>query len=292
MGYLHIENLYRPSAQYILLFKEVFCLEKIHGSSSHLSYIPTANSGCINYFSGGESYERFVALFNTVQLLKEIKTIGLSDKEFTIFGEVFGGKCQGMSATYGKELRFVAFDVKVGDCWLSVLDAEKIVQSLGLEFVHYVKTTTDLKELDAQRDAPSVQAVRNGITEPKPREGIVIRPLVEFTMNNGARVIAKHKGEAFSETKTPRHIVDPSKLKVLEDAESVANEWVTAMRLSHVLQSIPNHGMEKMREILSAMVEDVMREGAGEIVDSPAVRKAICSKTAVMYKNLLKSSLC
>ena len=34
MGYMHINNLYKD--QTLMMFKEVFCLEKVHGSSSHL----------------------------------------------------------------------------------------------------------------------------------------------------------------------------------------------------------------------------------------------------------------
>jgi len=85
---------------------------------------------------------------------------------------------------------------------------------LGLEFVYYVKTTTDLVELDKQRDSDSVQAVRNGMGTGKLREGIVIRPLVELTKNNGERIICKYKCDTFSETKTTRKIIDPKKFGV------------------------------------------------------------------------------
>ena len=38
MGYRHIENLYRPRAQTILLFRECYALEKIHGTSAHVAW--------------------------------------------------------------------------------------------------------------------------------------------------------------------------------------------------------------------------------------------------------------
>jgi len=38
VGYLHIENLYRPAAQIILLFREVYALEKVHGTSAHVAW--------------------------------------------------------------------------------------------------------------------------------------------------------------------------------------------------------------------------------------------------------------
>lgn len=308
MGYLHINNLYKE--QLILLFRECYALEKIHGTSAHLTYHPPSDPtslGRIDYFSGGESHARFVALFDEEALLRGFKDLGTPvDKTVTVYGEAYGGSQQGMSETYGKELKFIAFDVQIGDCWLNVPDAVEIVEKkLGLEFVHFRKISTDLADLDAERDFPSVQAIRNGVSfinnplrrdaggidNPKPREGVVLRPLVELTLNNGNRLIVKHKGDAFKETATPRQVVDPAKMAVLEDANSVANEWVTATRLEHVLDKLPGHCMEKMRDIIAAMQEDVLREGKGEIVESEAVKKSIGKKTVDMYKNYLKAKM-
>jgi hypothetical protein len=186
-----------------------------------------------------------------------------------------------MSATYGKEMKFIVFDVQIGDSWLSVPQAEDVAKKLGLEFVYYVKIPTTLEALDKERDAESQQAIRNGMGPGKAREGVVLRPLIEVIKNNGARVLSKHKGDAFKETATPRKVVDPAQMQILADAQAVADEWVTLTRLEHVLQKIPDHGMEKMRDILAAMVADVLREGIGEIVPSTAVEKAIAGKTAV-----------
>lgn len=292
MGYLHIQNLYKD--QTVLLFKEVYAMEKIHGTSAHISYNPATLE--LKYFSGGETHERFVNLFDGNALRVAFDKMALpADKVITVYGEAYGGKQQAMSHTYGKDLKFIAFDVEIGDSWLDVPNAEQIVQALGLEFVSYRKVAADVAVLDAERDTPSVQAVRNGITEPKPREGVVIRPLKEMKTNNGARVIAKHKGDKFQETATPRSTeTDPAKLAVLADAEAVANEWVTPMRLQHVLDKIPDHDMSKMPDILRAMVEDVTREGAGEIdwsKDEKAIRKAITRRTSILYKEVLTAKL-
>jgi len=286
----HISNLYRPEGQTILLFKRCYCLEKIHGTNTKVVFNPANDE--IKFHSGGETHEKFVSLFNQEQLLKGFNELGVPfDKTVTIFSECYGGKQQGMSYTYGKDTKVIAYDVQIGDKWLNVPAAEDVAKKLGIEFVHYVETSTDLAELDARRDAPSIQAKRNGIIEDKLREGVVIRPLVEMTLNNGERVACKHKGDSFQETATSRPVVDPTKMKMLEDSIAIANEWVTPMRLEHVLDKIPNHSMEKMRDIISAMVEDVFREGSGEIVESEAVKKSIGKKTVESYKNYIKSKL-
>ena len=278
----------------------------VHNTSAHLSF-KWENEWKVNFFAGGESHTRFVALFNQEDLIKRFTDLGWPiDKTHTIYGECYGASQQGMSHTYGKDLRFIVFDVRIGDCWLDVPNAEDVAKKLGLEFVYYEKCSTDLASLDAQRDFPSIQAIRNGvsslfqpdkpitvdnISNPKPREGVVLRPMVEMTDNRGNRVICKHKGDAFKETATPRPVVDPSKMKVMADANAVAEEWITTNRLEHILQKIPNHGMEKMREIIAAAQEDVKREGSGEIVWSDAVAKAIGKKTVDMYKAYLKSKI-
>lgn len=215
MGYLHIENLYRPKAQRILEFRQVYALEKVHGTSAHISW----NEGKIHLFPGGEKLASFEAIFGTLSPGLDALASALAAKFGTgkavIYGEAYGGKCQGMSATYGKLLRFVAFDVKVGDSWLSVPQAEECVNALGLEFVHYTRCASDVPTLDAERDKPSTQAKRNGIPDDRISEGIVIRPPFECVTNDGERLIAKHKRAEFSERKTIPD-VDPTVREVAE----------------------------------------------------------------------------
>ena len=186
MGYLHISNLYRPEAQDILLFRECYALEKIHGTSAHIKFTPAG----IAFFSGGVSYASFVKLFDPDVLSTLYTDAELPiDVEVTIYGEAYGGSCQKMSSVYGKDLRFVVFDVQIGDIWLNVPNAEDVAHKLGLEFVHYQKINATLDEIDNRRDLPSVQAQRNGVEGVVWSEGVVLRPLVELTKANGKRLI-------------------------------------------------------------------------------------------------------
>lgn len=286
MGYLHIDNLYKN--QTILMFKECYALEKIHGTSAHIAWNNIEKS--IRYFSGGESHEKFVNLFNEQELIERFYET-FPNSNAIIYGEAYGGKQQGMSGTYGKYLKFIAFDVKVNDLWLHVPNAEGVVCSIGLEFVDYKKVSTDLDCLDAERDKDSTQAIRNGVGEGKKREGVVLRPLVEFTMNNGKRIITKHKRDDFRETKTKRK-VSQEDLKVLEDAKEIAEEWVTEMRLNHVLDKLPKGiNVESTGMVIKAMIEDVFREADGEIVKNKKAKKYIGSRTAKLFKEKLQNDL-
>lgn len=283
MGFMHIPNLYKD--QTVLMFRECYALQKIHGTSAHIKF----EGDSLHFFSGGESHEKFVALFDQESLTEKFKSLGIDN--ITVYGEAYGGKQQKMSETYGKELKFAAFDVKIGDSWLDVPNAEQIVLDLGLEFVYYEKVSTDLDELNRMRDMDSQQAIRNGVGAGKREEGVVLRPLTELTKNNGSRVICKHKRDDFRETKTPRK-VSIEDLQVLSNANEVADEWVTLMRLAHVLDKVEGGaGMENMRNIIFAMVEDVKREGEAEITWSKAVEKSISKKTAEIFKLSLQDDL-
>lgn len=289
---MHIDNLYKNTD--ILAFREVYALEKIHGTSAHITWTrsdigePGYNKETqwkeeLHFFSGGEKHENFVSLFDAEKLTAKFREVGLNS--ITIYGEAYGGKQQGMKDTYGSLLRFVAFDVLIGKNFLSVQQAADFCASLGIEFVDYKKVHATIEALNAERDADSTQAIRNGMGSGKIREGIVIRPPFEVKLNNGKRLIAKHKRDEFKETASQRN-VDPEKLKVLEGAKEIAAEWVTEMRLSHVLDKLipPATQMEDTRRVITAMQEDVKREAEGEVVWNPEVSAYIGKATAAMFK--------
>lgn len=283
MGYLSIPNLYRE--QLILLFKECYALEKVHGSSAHIEYIKGER---LQLFPGGESPAKFEALFNKDELIANFEELGRS--HVTIYGEVYGGKCQKMSDTYGPDLRFIGFDVLSDGFWLEVPDMDETITKFGLEVVPWEKVTTDIDKLNELRDKPSEVAQRRGMGIKK-REGVVLRPLKEFTDGFGNRVIVKHKGKEFSERTTPQKVEDPSKLVVLTEAQKITDEWCVFHRLEHVLQKIENPTIEKMPIIMNAMYEDIIKESKGEIVESKELRGCVNKKTAQLFKEWLQKQL-
>ncbi len=306
MGYLHITNLYKPEAQDILFFKELYALEKIHGTSAHISY--SAADGQLSLFSGGEKLSNFEALFDQEKLKADLAALGA--EKVTINGEAYGGKQQRQSWRYGHSLKFVAFDVRINDSWLSVPQAEDVCKKVGIEFVHYVKIPSTLEAIDAERDAVSEQALRNGVVPTDGvflrREGVVLRPLFEVTKNNGERVIAKHKRDEERETASVRVVGDEKKTGELASATEFVTEMVTPNRLDHVLDHLQaklgrEPSIEDMRLILDAMVEDCVREGeerlprdkdSKELLPITGVlRGAIGGKTAKMFKTRLQEKL-
>lgn len=289
MAYMHIDNLYKDPR--ILMFREVYALEKIHGSSASVSWKRNESKEKLVFFAGGCKQEDFRKLFPDDEWwLEKFDKFGAD--EITVYGEVYGGKLQGMRETYGDKMGFIVFEVKIGDSWLNVPDAWEVAAKLGLEFVPHRKIRCTINALDAERDRDSVQAARNGMGRGHPREGIVIHPLEEMFYKTGQRVIVKHKSEKFAERKTPQK-VDPDKLKVLREAEAIAEEWVVPMRLRHVVDKIhiPNDGklgIEQTGDVIRAMIADVQREAKGEVEISKGAITAIGRRTAKLFKEFLR----
>ncbi len=287
MAYLHIDNLYKD--QTILMFKECYALEKVHGTSAHIAW----KDRRVRYFSGGASHELFVGLFDESSLIEQFAIVGADN--IIIYGEAYGGKMQGMRDTYGDKLRFIVFDVKIGGIWLSVPQMNDVTTVMKLEVVPWTLIESSMQAIDEQRGLVSRVGTRRGYPDKK-REGIVLRPLVELTRNNGKRIIAKHKQDDFRETKIPRYVSE-EELQVLTDADKIAEEWVTPMRLTHVLASVSASlagepvQIENTRLVIAAMVEDVEREAEGEIIMGKATRRAISRTAASLFKARLQESL-
>lgn len=282
MSYMNIDNLYKN--QKILLFKQCYAMEKIHGTSAH---IQKNKDGNVTFFSGGSKHAEFLSFFNVDELTQ--KLIEKTSAPFTIYGEAYGGSMQKMRKTYGDTLRFIAFEVKIGDSWLNVPKAHEFVVSLGIDFVHYKLINTTIEEIDAERDAPSEQAKRLGMGDNLTREGIVLRPLEEVVFNNGERAIAKHKADAFKETNTSRKVVDPANLEILTKAKDIATEWVTRERLNHILTGNNIElKIENIGKVIPLMQDDIAREGRGEVILSSEAIKEISRATALLVKEEIK----
>ena len=283
MAYLHINNLYKDKK--ILEFKHCYATEKVHGTSAHIKY----KEGNISYFSGGVDKLEFIKLFDKEFIKSKFIEVGRAD--ITIYGEAYGGKCQGMSHTYGKNLKFIVFEVKIAHKWLAVPQAEQIAKTFGLDFVPYKYIETSVDAINQEMEADSIVAINNGVGEGKKREGVVLRPPFEVTLNNGERVIAKHKREDFQETKTPRTL-DEDRLRLLTEANEIAEEWVTEMRLTHVMDKLPKpYSPNVIPDLIKAMLEDIEREGMGEYKNSKAARREIGKRTVTLFKDRLKTQL-
>ncbi len=199
---------------------------------------------------------------------------------------------QGMSHTYGPNLFFIAFEVLIDDTWMGVIQAHRIAERLGFEFVPYEEIDCTEEAINAARDKESEVAIRRGMGPGKMREGVVLRPLVELQHPNGGRIICKHKRPEFSERQKTPKIQDPAMDKILKEANEIAEEWVVLGRVKNILSHWPEEDIrpENTRKFLDAMLEDVLREAEGEIEVSEEAKKAIMRKAAILFKKYISDS--
>lgn len=291
MGYAKISNLYkRPD--FMDMFRKVWVLEKIHGTSTHIRF----KGEEFNIFSGGADKSSFAMLFDRDALMGIYNNSSLAGKDVTLYGEGYGGKLQGMSETYGKQLRFIVFDVLVEDKWLEVTDAKQVAERFGQEFVWHKLVDNTIEELNRYRDQPSELAKIRGCGNDKKAEGVIVKPLCECYDKNGGRWYVKHKRADFCETASRREtILDPGKIAILAEAESIASEWVTPMRLEHVLDKLTPKavGLEDTGRIIKAMQEDIRSESEGEIdwrLEKDILAK-IAKNTSALWKGKVNKCL-
>lgn len=295
MGYASISNLYSDTR--ILEQKECWALEKIHGTSAWIHYHPATDTDPEKLvLHSGEQQTVFQVLFDQEKLLKLFRLFGTS-LPIKVHGECYGGKIQKNAWRYGDKIRFVAFDVHYNGEWLSIPEAKGVADFLGLEFVHYVRIPTTLAHIDAERDATSEQAIRNGVTtrdgEFVRREGVVLRPITEMVDRKGNRICAKHKRKEERETKTIRE-VNTDRIVALKAASELAEEWVTENRVRNAQShfSEADWTITNMRTLIRYVCEDVCREaGETEVPRTPENLKEICRKAALLIKKNLEESL-
>lgn len=293
MGYAHINNFYKDKR--ILAFKECIAMEKVHGTSTHI-FIKKDETGKISvgYFNGGFHKPVLEGLYPE-DILKTIAEELFFPKckdpnkarLIAFYGEGYGGNMQKMSHIYGKEKRFICFDVAVtsqeNDTWLSIPYAKDLAIKFGFEFVPYSIIPATVEDIEAEANKHSIVAEIRGCGK-QMREGVVVRPLEPYTLN-GARVVCKQKSKAYNEL---MHPPSPSetKLHLEKEAEKIAENWVTETRLEHVLDKFeePANDINFIPDVVKAMMRDVEREGEGEIEWNNKVKRAISVKTATLFK--------
>lgn len=304
MGYLSIRNLYADTEILQVPEKELYALEKIHGTSANIRW----ENSQLHFYAGGSKHETFVKIFDEGVMHKLFSNY-YSGERVIVYGEAYGGNVLKQSWRYGKDLKFVAFDVWIGSDeegrWLDVPDAwHVIVHRLMLEFVAYEQINATVQDCDFVRDLLSSQALRNRIScningeiedgRRLRREGVILRPLTERNNRFGERLIAKHKRIEEFENASYRE-VNGEKLAIITKAEEAAAEFVTENRLEHVISHLTVSDVApditRTKDVIAEMIRDVRKECSVEYVESKEVNTAIAKRTAKLFKEQLLKGL-
>ena len=268
-----------PRRPEIMSVKNVICCEKLHGSNFRV-HLPLGmtNIDEIQYGSRdvetgpGVDFPLKVAMqwFQSrpellQRMFETIKSYGFS--EVTVFGEAFGPgiHSKGVKYTDGQEMLFRAFDIMVGQNFLTHDLFCEVTEKMGLPRVPVVWSgEPTVENFDALLGKPSVQAALNGVqAENNIAEGIVIRsnPLLRDVF--GQWLIVKHKWGKFSEVS--RGPAEP-RVHTVTPADNLATKYVTEGRLLNALGRLQDRGqvltktMKDMPIVLAEMVADIRKE--------------------------------
>jgi len=264
----------------IFVVKEVVACEKIHGSSFRV-FFPLGMSSLADVKYGSHELEYTpgdgsFTLGKAVQWFKEredllarmwevIKSYGFPDA--TVFGEAHGPgiKAKGVKYSTGQEMLFRAFDIMVGQNFVTYDLFVEIADKMGLERVHEVWRGEPIREaLDALLEKPSHAGRDAGIADDSNlAEGIVVRsnPLLRNVF--GEWLIAKHKARKFAEkAEAP---VEP-KVRVASPADTFVATYVTEGRVRNAVGRMRDRGqtitgdMTDMPMLIVEIVADLHKE--------------------------------
>lgn len=216
--------------------------------------------------------DRFIKAFKYLSRSANIETI-------TIYGENFGGyykhpdvakipgsrKIQGR-VQYTPDVEFIAFDIIVRangiNRYLDFKEFKEVCEHSGI--VHTpVLFIGSLEEAlayhnDFETKVPAIYnlpPIENNIAE-----GVVIKPVHEYSFYKGDRVILKNKNDIFSEVKVkikkePIELTDEIK-NVLD---SVSN-YITENRLHNIISHFPEVYKKDFGKVLKAFNEDILKD--------------------------------
>jgi len=124
------------------------------------------------------------------------------DKEVILFGEGIGEKIQ--CGLYGKEYRFLVFDIMINGKYLHLIDSFDIAIKLGLETVPFKDdfwTLEDAVEAVTKYREKIKSCISMAGGNPGNVEGFVLRPAYTVYDSNFDRVIVKIKLRDFEEAR-------------------------------------------------------------------------------------------
>lgn len=294
----------------IFAVKKVVVTEKIHGSNFRVHFpLGMSSLADVKYgsheteyapgvdFQLGKAVQWFGARQDLLGCMWEvIKSYGFPDA--TVFGEAHGPgiKAKGVRYSNGQEMLFRAFDIMVGQNFVTHDLFVEITDKMLLPRVHVVWAgEPSMETFDHLLEKPSITAALNGVDDDKNlAEGIVIRsnPLLRNVF--GEWLIAKHKAKKFAEKaeapveKKPREATP---------ADLFAATFVTEGRARNAVGRIRDRGqviaddMTDMPMLIAEIVADLHKECEDEwkVLGLPEsfVRNAVSKVLAPIYRKLV-----
>lgn len=303
----------------ILTVKQVVAVEKLHGTNFRVFFpagmtsIEQVEFGSRNEefgtgedsaFYGGRPIEWFKKQSNLLQRMFDV-FCARRYSDVIVYGEACGSSIQkGIHYTLNGDVVFRAFDIRVGEAFLSYDLFVEVCDQIGLARSPEIwRGEPSLAAFDALLEKKSVEAERNGVvSESNIMEGVVIRsnPLLRNVF--GEWLIIKHKSEKFSEVaKAPSKEKSSINLSVAED---FAQTYVVPGRIRNALGRLRDrginvvHDMQDMAHLVPAILDDLHKECQPEWdavenqgIQEKQMRSVITKTLSSVYRRMLLDGL-
>lgn len=308
----------------ILAVKQVVATEKLHGTNFRV-FFPGGMASIDELQFGGRNEElgtgaepgratsfyggRPVAWFKSrpelvAKMMETFAAYGFSD--VTVFGEAYGAGVQkGIRYANNDALMFRAFDIAVAENLVTYDLFVELCDKCGLPRVPEIwRGEPSLAAFDALLERLSVEGQNNGVLDDgNVSEGVVIRsnPLLRDVF--GQWLVIKHKSEKFAEVAkrdTRSGVLGAKPRPDVTAATEYAMTFVTPGRITNALGRVrdagrPVHdGMEDMKELVPAMVTDLLKEAKpewdavlAEGMSDKQVRAEVVKTLGIVYRRML-----
>lgn len=284
--YPHIENIDEVPAVFEL--PEVVVTEKVHGSAMRIGLIDGKvriggrRLEFVDIRPESKEGQGFVSWVLDTGLDRKVSE-AFAGHDVILFGEWHGSGTpskgwpqiqKGIRYLKGNDFRI--FDIKLDGAYLAQDEVPACAARVGLKAMPVLyRGRPDGEAFNSLIDTMSRVGEENGIADPENTiEGIVVRPPEMQWDPKGGPVMAKYKvgkwAERASKAKHPK--TPPKEKPVIPGAKEFAEEFVTPVRLEHVLDQLREEGIpidvKSMGEVMKRMGQDIKREGASALAEA------------------------
>jgi Rnl2 family RNA ligase len=293
----------------IFSVKEAVATEKLHGSNFRIHF-PLGMETIQDVRFGSRDTEDTEPAFPLnnmkrwfverpdllVAMWEVIKSYTFSDA--TIFGEAYGPGIQAKGVKYSNDqgILFRAFDIMVGNSFLTYDLFTEVVDKMGLKRVHEVwRGEPTRANLEGLLEKPSTEGLLNGITDPNNlAEGVVVRsnPLLRNVF--GDFLIVKCKARRFSEV---AHAPVEKKPREVMPVDNFVLTYVTEGRARNAIGRLLDRGvalkrnMTDMPVMINEIIADLHKECGSELQATGVPEKqlfgAVSRVLGPIYRGLL-----
>lgn len=283
-GYNSIENTYR--AAYLEALRnqsltdgDFVVQEKVHGAnfSFHLSEGRLRTAKRTSFIDDPKDFYPCDGLVRELEPKVRKLAALVAGSEIALFGELLGGLYNHEAVApiknqspvqrgicYAPDLHFYAFDIRVDGAFLSVSEANRLFETVGLFHARTLFRGSLDDCLAYPNDFQSLIPQWLGLPpiETNVCEGTIIRPEEPRYQANGSRVILKNKNDRWKERNKKVPMVE-SLIALSPEAETLNQELqalVGENRLANVLSKMGPVTAKDFGRIIGALSRDVMEE--------------------------------